>query len=109
MAIETLKEYLVKIGWNVDEISFKNADSVIDGVSGKIVYDKEGNFQYASTRGDGLVGAIIPFANQIKEIPKKFLPNSELRGEFFISKKNRKYFNGPLRNNCSGLLNIMNN
>ena len=64
----------------------------------------EGNFQYASTRGDGLVGAIIPFAKQIKEIPKKFLPNSELRGEFFISKKNRKYFNGPLRNNCSGLL-----
>ena len=79
-------------------------DPKIDGVSGKIVYDKDGNFQYASTRGDGLVGAIIPFANQIKEIPKKFLPNSELRGEFFISKKNRKYFNGPLRNNCSGLL-----
>ena len=36
MAIETLKEYLVKIGWNIDEISFKNADSVIDGVSGKL-------------------------------------------------------------------------
>ena len=36
MAIETLKEYLVKIGWNIDEISFKNADSVIDRVSGKL-------------------------------------------------------------------------
>ena len=36
MAIETLKEYLVKIGWNVDEVSFKNANSVIDGVSGKL-------------------------------------------------------------------------
>ena len=95
---------------NVPGLSFPSfkygvwIDPKIDGISGKIVYDKDGNFQYASTRGDGLIGAIIPFADQIKEVPKKFLPNSELRGEFFISKKNRKYFNGPLRNCCAGLL-----
>lgn len=79
-------------------------DPKIDGISGKIVYDQNGNFQYASTRGNGKIGSIIQFGDKIKEVPKKFIPNSELRGEFFISKRNRKYFNGPLRNCCSGLL-----
>ena len=50
-------------------------DPKLDGISGKLVYDKDGNFQYASTRGDGFVGAKIRFADSIN-IPKKFLPNS---------------------------------
>lgn len=79
-------------------------DPKIDGISGKIVYDKNGDFEYASTRGDGKIGAIIPFGDKIKTVPKKFIPNSELRGEFFISKRNKKYFEGPLRNSCAGLL-----
>lgn len=79
-------------------------DPKIDGISGKIVYDQNGNFKYASTRGDGKIGAIIPFGDKIKTVPKKFIANSELRGEFFISKRNKKYFEGPLRNSCAGLL-----
>ena len=79
-------------------------DPKIDGISGKIVYDQNGDFKYASTRGNGKIGSIIQFGDKIKEVPKKFIPNSELRGEFFISKRNRKYFDGPLRNCCAGLL-----
>lgn len=79
-------------------------DPKIDGISGKIVYDSNGNFKYASTRGNGKIGAIIPFGDKIKTVPKKFIPNSELRGEFFISKRNKKHFDGPLRNCCAGLL-----
>lgn len=100
----------IKEIYNVPGLSFPTLkygvwiDPKIDGISGKIVYDKNGEFQYASTRGDGQVGAIIPFGNQIETVPKKFIPNSELRGEFFISKRNKKYFEGPLRNSCAGLL-----
>lgn len=96
--------------YNIPGLSFPTLkygvwiDPKIDGISGKIVYDSNGNFQYASTRGDGKVGAIIPFGDKIATVPKKFIPNSELRGEFFISKRNKKYFEGPLRNSCAGLL-----
>lgn len=78
-------------------------DPKLDGISGKLVYDKDGNFQYASTRGDGFVGAKIRFADSIN-IPKKFLPNSELRGEFIIKKKWQNRFKTSLRNMCSGIL-----
>lgn len=75
-----------------------------DGISGKIVYDKDGNYKLASTRGDGTVGALIPFGLKIKGVLPKFSPNSELDGEFIIPKKYAREFNGPLRNNCSGII-----
>lgn len=75
-----------------------------DGISGKIVYDKDGNYKLASTRGDGIVGALIPFGIHIKGVIPKFIPNSELRGEFIIPKKYSREFSGPLRNSCSGIL-----
>lgn len=79
-------------------------DPKLDGISGKIVYDSLGNLKYVSTRGDGLTGALIQFGDKIESVPKKFLPNSELRGEFIIFKKHQPKFNGPLRNICSGIL-----
>lgn len=79
-------------------------DPKLDGISGKIVYDNNGNYEFASTRGDGLVGAKVQFGEEIDGVPKKYLPNSELRGEFVVFKKYKNKFNGPLRNVCSGIL-----
>lgn len=79
-------------------------DPKLDGISGKIVYDKNGDYQYASTRGDGLVGALLPYGKSIDGVPTKFLPNSELRGEFIVFKKHKNKFSGPLRNVCSGIM-----
>lgn len=79
-------------------------DPKLDGVSGKVVYDNNGKFKYASTRGDGKVGAILKFGKDITGVPERFLPNSELRGEFVISKKFQKFYGGPLRNICTGIL-----
>ena len=39
-----------------------------DGISGKIVYDQDGNYKLASTRGDGTIGALIPFGIKIKGV-----------------------------------------
>ena len=75
-----------------------------DGISGKIVYDQNGNYKLASTRGDGNVGALIPFGMKIKGVIPKYIPNSELRGEFIIPKRYAREFSGPLRNSCSGIL-----
>lgn len=80
-------------------------DPKLDGISGKIVFDSKGKFLYASTRGDGKIGAKIPFAlDNINGIPHNFLPDCELRGEFIIDKKYSKIFSGPLRNTCNGIL-----
>lgn len=79
-------------------------DPKLDGISGKIVFDSEGNYKYASTRGDGLIGALLPYGKMIDGVPSKYLPNSELRGEFIIFKKHKNRFNGPLRNVCSGIM-----
>ena len=79
-------------------------DPKLDGISGNIVFDKDGNLKYAATRGDGYEGSIIPFADKLKCVPKHFLGNCELRGEFIIKKIHRDKFKGPLRNNVSGLL-----
>lgn len=90
----TLAKQFGKIVW---------VDPKLDGISGKLVYDKNGDFVYASTRGDGLVGAKIKFADKMN-IPKKCIPNCELNGEFIINKKWQTYFNTSLRNMCSGIL-----
>ena len=90
----TLAKQFGKIVW---------VDPKLDGISGKLVYDKNGDFVYASTRGDGLVGAKIKFADKMN-IPKKCIPNCELNGEFIINKKWQTHFNTSLRNMCSGIL-----
>lgn len=79
-------------------------DPKLDGISGTSKYDSNGKLEYVATRGDGLVGAIIPFGDKINGVPKHFRPNSELRGEFIISKKYKDKLNGPLRNICSGIM-----
>ena len=49
-------------------------DPKLDGISGKIVYDSKGNYEYASTRGDGLVGALLPYGKLIDGVPTKPSP-----------------------------------
>lgn len=79
-------------------------DPKLDGISGKIVYDSDGKFKYGSTRGDGLIGQIIPFANRVEGVPPTFIPNCELRGEFIIPKKYKSKINGALRNIGNGFM-----
>lgn len=79
-------------------------DPKLDGISGKIVYDSDGKFKYGSTRGDGLVGQVIPFANMVEGVVPTFIPNCELRGEFIIPKKYKDKINGALRNIANGFM-----
>jgi DNA ligase (NAD+) len=79
-------------------------DPKLDGISGTVKYDKYGYLEYVATRGDGIIGAIIPFGDKIYGVPQRFRPNSELRGEFIINKKYKNVLNGPLRNICSGIM-----
>ena len=76
----------------------------IDGISGKLVYGQDGKLLYGSTRGDGETGLIIPYTDRVTGVPLEFLANSEIRGEFYISKIYSKQMNGPLRNVCNGIL-----
>lgn len=83
----------------------------IDGVSGTVRYDKNGNFMYTATRGKGLEGFAIPFQKvffKSKAIPEKidniYGTDIEIRGEYFIPKNNNQFDNKSLRNITSGIL-----
>lgn len=79
-------------------------EAKIDGNAGSLTYNEKGNLRFVLSRGDGLEGIEIPLGFKFKNIPQKFIPNGEIRGEFYISKKDRDKFSGPLRNACSGVL-----
>lgn len=79
-------------------------EAKIDGNAGSLVYNENGNLKYVLSRGDGNEGLEIPQGFNFKNIPHKFIPNGEIRGEFYISKKDSDKVNGPLRNMCSGIL-----
>ena len=86
-------------------VPFVWVEPKFDGISGKIVYDSNGNFLYGATRGNGLIGAKVKYASEINSVPKHFYPNCELRGEFIIQKCYKSEFpNSPLRNVCGGIL-----
>ena len=79
-------------------------EAKIDGNAGSLVYNENGNLKYVLSRGDGNEGLEISQGFNFKNIPHKFIPNGEIRGEFYISKKDSDKVNGPLRNMCSGIL-----
>ena len=79
-------------------------EAKIDGNAGSLVYNENGNLKYVLSRGDGNEGLEIPQGFNFKNIPHKFIQNGEIRGEFYISKKDSDKVNGPLRNMCSGIL-----
>lgn len=83
----------------------------VDGISGTVKYDNNGNLEYIATRGDGHVGFKLLTLNSLigKIIPEKFIPNSEIRGELYVPKKYTNKFLGKngsvsLRNICAGIL-----
>lgn len=93
---------------NIAEISDATGEifyeAKIDGNAGSLIYNDKGNLKYVLSRGNGIEGLEIPQGFNFKNIPKTFIPNGEIRGEFYISKKDRDKVNGPLRNICSGIL-----
>lgn len=87
----------------------------IDGVSGTIKYNKNGNLEYMATRGKGVSGYKIPFHEDLiknKVIPAKIdneygkKEGFEIRGEFFIPKNITPELteDKPLRNITSGII-----
>ena len=100
MAIETLKEYLVKIGWNVDEISFKNADSVIDGVSGKLSKSASGIASSFIKAGTIVGEAIVEINEQMFSLIDKTASldyqTERLARQYWTSEKNTRSFSTAL-------------
>ena len=81
----------------------------VDGLSASLMY-RNGNFEYAATRGDGYEGKNIShIVEYIKDIPDKITFSSsvvEIRGELHLPKNTPFDTKGrPLRNNCAGLIN----
>src|SRR5574344_1682216 len=82
----------------------------ISKIQGLYFDDKIGLSVWVDPKLDGVygkIGAKILFGDKIDGVPKKFLPECELRGEFIINKQYSKVFDGPLRNTAAGILKRM--
>lgn len=95
----------------ISETELLMCEPKIDGVSGDCHYSN-GQLQHISTRGNGYVGLELDTRSPINHILKSISiqQSCHIRGEFYIPKsiKNSKpFFNKPLRNICSGLINRM--
>ena len=100
MAIETLKEYLVKIGWNIDEVSFKNANSVIDGVTGKLSKSASGIASSFIKAGTIVGEAIVEINEQMFSLIDKTASldyqTERLARQYWTSEKNVRSFSTAL-------------
>lgn len=84
----------------------------IDGISGTCRYDEHGKFNYAATRGDGHIGNILKYPEDINgvvsQIPYREL-EMEIRGEFYIDQHiaaiEPRANEWTLRNYCYGCIN----
>jgi NAD-dependent DNA ligase len=104
--------------WSLESYSAVESDK-LDGTSGLVVYDADGNFQIGYSRGNGTQGADISrHLSQMPSVPKKINHNGQplaVRGENIISIRNfpiiktLKTRNGTpyknARNMVSGLMN----
>lgn len=75
------------------QYDLKDLDIVIteklDGISALIVYDKNGKFQIAYSRGDGIEGADISrHVSKIASLPKQVKGGMIVRAEIIFTKKN---------------------
>ena len=120
---EDFEKWLKIKGVSMDELNSIEIcfEPKLDGVSGSIVYNNSGFLEYASTRGDGILGKNIDIIKFISNVPKKIphlfidkpFTNIEIRGEFIIPISHRidlrnKFGyvdNISLRNVCAGIIN----
>lgn len=78
----------------------------IDGNSCSLVY-VDNIFKHATTRGNGSVGTIIPFGEEIAKVLRIPYPGVvEIRGELYIPKEFGKtvFKDSPLRNRAAGII-----
>lgn len=108
-SIDGLFQWLKRI--NLPEDILLSVGPKIDGISGTLRYDERGQFNYAATRGDGHVGNLIKWPEDINgivgNIPYKEY-EFEIRGEFYIDQHLKEIEprakDWVLRNYCQGII-----
>lgn len=74
--------------WNLQE-QFLIATDKLDGKSALLIYNENGDFQIAFSRGDGINGAdITRIIRHLPSIPKNISRSMVIRGEIIIKKSN---------------------
>jgi DNA ligase (NAD+) len=104
---EDVEKWMKNIGIKDPQFSLVLLPKV-DGVSATLRYIK-GKLVYVASRGDGTTGKdITHIAKHMKDIPLQIdftQDEIEIRGELYLSKFGNHGITGPLRNNCTGLIN----
>lgn len=74
----------------------------VDGVACRMVFDEEGELQFAATRGNGKKGELITRAVRAAAcVPSSMMANVELRGELYINRGDFERLNADGEFSCA--------
>lgn len=97
---ETMQEYLVKIGWNVDENSFKNTRDTIDDIKDSLI-GSASKIASSFTKAAGIVGDVIYSVNEqmfsiIETTAQLDYQTERLARQYWSTEKNVRSFQTAL-------------
>lgn len=97
---ETMQEYLVKIGWNVDENSFKNTRDIIDDIKDSLI-GSASKIASSFTKAAGIVGDVIYSVNEqmfsiIETTAQLDYQTERLARQYWSTEKNVRSFQTAL-------------
>lgn len=100
MASETMKEYLVKIGWDVDKEGFDNTMSLVNDVAGKLS-GKAAGIAYSFVKASGIVVDALITVNEslvsvVEETAKLDYETEKLARQYWTTEQNARSFSTAL-------------
>lgn len=101
MAAETMKEYLVKIGWDIDEDGFKKSMSLVNSIAGKLS-DKAAGIASSFIKAGGIISTVLTTINEslvsvVEETAKLDQETEELARKYWTTEQNARSFDTALK------------
>nr|DAP50309.1 MAG TPA: hypothetical protein [Caudoviricetes sp.] len=101
MAAETMKEYLVKIGWDVDENGFKKSLGIVNSIAGRLS-GKAANIASSFVKASGLIANVLVTVNEsltevIETTAELDLQTERLARQYWTTEQNARSFSTALK------------
>lgn len=101
MAAETMKEYLVKIGWDVDENGFKKSLGIVNSVAGRLS-GKAANIASSFVKASGLIANVLVTVNEsllevVETTAELDLQTERLARQYWTTEQNARSFSTALK------------
>lgn len=100
MAAETMQEYLVKIGWDIDQEGFRKSMSIVNSVAGRLS-GKAAGIASSFVKAGGIVANALITVNEslvsvVEETAKLDYETEKLARQYWTSEQNARSFSTAL-------------